>query len=166
MTKIFFKLIKKANGGGNLSLLKHENEQLMVKRVRPAIFGSLHNLLWRLGSINGCYWEYQLLREGKVVSRAEVISWFPKFSFMPRQGIHIGPCRTETEERGRGYYPYLLSCIVGEQPESEYYMIVNDTNLPSIRGVEKAGFRRFAEGRKTRLGRYIITKELNNEENE
>ena len=75
---------------------------------------------------------------------------------MPKKGLHVGPCVTKKDERERGYYPYLLSMIVEDNPHKKCYMIVSPKNIPSIRGVEKAGFRSFATGYRTRLGRYNI----------
>lgn len=130
---------------------------LTVRRIRPKVFGSLHNFVWSFFSFfSGSFTQYQLLREEKVVCVAETISWIPMFQFMPRNGIHIGPCRTIPEERGKGYYPYLLETIIEENPEKEYYMIIDKNNLSSIRGVEKVGFRQFSIGEK-RFGLYIIT---------
>ncbi len=118
-------------------------------------------MLWNLFSfVNGKYNEYQLYRDDKLVSTAEVVTWLLIFPFMPRKGIHIAPCRTMPEERGKGYYSYLLRLIVEGNPEGDFYMIVNESNTASIRGVEKAGFFRFAVGKKTRFGRYVITKHL------
>lgn len=81
---------------------------------------------------------------------------------MPWSGIHIGPCRTVPEERGKGYYPYLLERIVGKNPQKEYYMIIDEKNLSSIREVEKVGFKRFAIGKK-RFGLYVITGNYDNQ---
>lgn len=39
-------------------------------------------------------------------------------------------------------------------------MIVDEKNLPSIKGVGKAGFKVFAYGYKNKLGRYIIKERL------
>ena len=132
-----------------------DNNALTVRHIRPEAWKSLHNFLWCFFSFfSGCFKKYQLLHEEIVVCVAEVVSWIPLFRFMPWGGIHIGPCRTIPEERGKGYYPYLLEKIVEENPEKEYYMIIDEKNLSSIRGVEKVGFKRFATGRK-RFGQYI-----------
>lgn len=139
------------------SLLKNVNEKLMVNKVKPSWFASLHSFIWSIETlICGDYVEYQLWRDDKLVSKAEVVSWIPQFPFMPKNGLHVGPCFTIKDERGRGYYPYLLNRIVLDNPSKECYMIVSPKNIPSTKGVLKAGFRPFAKGCKTRLGRYII----------
>lgn len=143
----------------NRSLLKYPEERLYIKIVKPRFFSSLHTFLWSIETLwGGRYVEYQLWRGEKLVSKAEVVSWIPQFPFMPKNGFHVGPCVTIKDERGRGYYPYLLSKIVEDNSSRECYMIVNPKNIPSTRGVEKAGFRSFATGYRTRLGRYVIHK--------
>lgn len=140
-------------------LLKNQEDNLCIKRIKPKVFGSLHSFLWSIETLfKGTYFEYQLWRGDNLVSKAEVVSWIPQFPFMPREGLHIGPCVTMKNERGRGYYPYLLYYIVANYSPIECYMIVSPKNIPSIRGVEKAGFRPFATGYRTRLGRYVIKK--------
>lgn len=139
------------------TLLKYPEEDLHISKVRPNLFGSLHAFLWSIETLfGGTYVEYQLWRGDNLVSKAEVVSWIPQFPFMPRTGLHVGPCVTKTEERGRGYYPYLLNKIVMDNSPKDCYMIVSPMNIPSTRGVEKAGFRAFARGHRTRLGRYVI----------
>lgn len=138
-------------------LLNTADEYLLVKKVKPSWFKSKRSFLWSLETLlGGTFWEYQLWRGDKLVSTADVTSWIPQLPFMPKKGLHVGPCVTMKEERGRGYYPYLLQRIVLDNPTKEFYMIVSPENISSIRGVVKAGFRPFAKGCRTRLGRYVI----------
>ena len=149
MCFIYFKWHKGA-------LLYEKDASLDVKVVKPHLFRDLHSFIWRFFTLfSGLYDEYQLYRGDKLASKAEVVSWLPIFSFMPFNGIHIGPCRTEEEERGKGYYPYLLSRIIESIPSKDFYMIIADNNLSSIRGVEKIGFKKYSKGRKTIMGRYV-----------
>lgn len=70
---------------------------------------------------------------------------------------HIGPCTTLPAERGKGYYPMLLHAITSDLgKENNYYMIVEENNLPSLRGIAKAGFTRVGVGIKNKWGQYII----------
>lgn len=143
------------NPDGNL--LKSLEENLCVKKVKPSWFKSRRSFLWSLETVlGGIFWEYQLWRDDKLVSSADVVSWIPQFPFMPKDGLHVGPCFTMRDERGLGYYPYLLNRIVLDNPSKECYMIVSPNNIPSTKGVFKAGFRPFAKGYRTRLGRFII----------
>ena len=127
---------------------------------------SRHSFLWKIMSIifadnicsGGQFCEYQLInKNGEVVSKAELVSWIPIFKFMPRKAYHIGPCSTVPKERGKGFYPYLLNCIIANNPAAEYYMIVDESNLSSIKGVQKAGFVEVGRGYKDKLGFYRLS---------
>jgi len=53
-------------------------------------------------------------------------------------------CLTFPEHRGKGLYPAALQVIQGYLKEHGYrrcYICVKDDNVPSIRGIEKAGYR-------------------------
>lgn len=106
-------------------------------------------ILWRLI-------EYQIVKNGNKICSARVVRkiWF--FPFMQSNGLHIGPCFTVESERGKGLYPYLLSHIVNDNEGKEFYMIVNENNKSSIKGVLKAGFIPFAKGHKIFFNRYVI----------
>ena len=100
--------------------------------------------------------EYDLIVDRKIVSKAVLISRVPIYSFLPLRGLHLCYCETAIDERGKGYYPLLLSYIQNVRPGNDLYMIVDGTNTASIRGVEKAGFIKYAEGRKTNKGAFVI----------
>lgn len=90
-----------------------------------------------------------------MLSTAQVCPKLPIFTFF-KKGYHIGRCMTVKEELGKGFYPLLLQYVIDEHPEREYYMIVDEHNIPSQRGIDKMNFMKFAEGNKDRLGRYVI----------
>ncbi len=95
-----------------------------------------------------------------MVCRAEVTTWMPAFPFMTKNEIYIGSCCTLPEERGKGFYPYLLVKIQEDYPENDFCMFVDEGNEASMRGVEKAGFSKVATLVKTRLGFYLVEKRL------
>lgn len=84
--------------------------------------------------------------DGETVAHASYVvpkCW--KFPFLKKGEFEIGPCRTAPEYRGQGIYPAVLARVVGSDADAStrangYYMIVKDSNAPSIRGVAKAGF--------------------------
>jgi len=105
---------------------------------------------------NKPFLEYQITNaNGGVVSFARVIGKIYKFPFMKKKSLHIGPCMTIPEYRGRGFYPMLLRKIQKDF-DTDLYMIVHESNLSSIRGVEKARFSLFGKGHSTLLKRYEI----------
>lgn len=133
-------------------------------RRRP-LLRNVHNFLWGLISFFSFrviqFYEYVYLLDNQVVASAQVINKLPIFRFMKRVGdLHIGPCRTEGEFRGNGLYPSLLQKIVADFPQRQVYIFCEETNISSIKGIQKSGFRPFAKGRKTKMGFYIITETI------
>ena len=95
----------------------------------------LRNVLWyflaHLFNMNKyVFKQYDIIKNNRIISSAKVVSYIPFFRFMSRDGIHICSCYTIPEERGKGYYPYLISKIMSDFPdldvirvEDVYYMV-------------------------------------------
>lgn len=143
---------------GDKSLKVHVPSGFFVRVVKPKL-NSFHSLLWTLFS-GFKFREYQLVEKetGCVVSKAEIMPKIPIFAFMQKGGIHIGPCWTNPEYRGRGFYPFLLSKIIAEQENKNIYIFCSETNISSINGIQKLSFKKFGVGRKNRLGIYVVEK--------
>lgn len=78
-----------------------------------------------------------------------------KFPFMSEYDWHIGPCITKQEYRGQGIYPYVLCNILQEHASifgGTNYMIIENDNTPSSRGVIKAGFEKISAIFKNKTG--------------
>ena len=96
---------------------------------------------------------------GEIVHESIVIHRCYKFPFLKGNDIQIGPCKTNREYRGRGIYPKVLQYIIDNELGLGdcAYMIIEENNVSSIRGVEKAGFRRVKRIDRNRiLKRYTI----------
>lgn len=104
--------------------------------------------------------EYDVIVDNKVVSKAVLISKVPVYKFLPKKGIHVCYCETIPEARGNGYYPMLLSYIQNDKTQKNLYMIVEEHNLSSIKGIEKTGFVRYALGDKLNFGCFVETSRL------
>lgn len=141
-------------------------EGLSVKVV-PLDLSCLYRRLWRMSAFinRGQLLEYKLFRDERLVSTAVVAPKVWNLAFMNRDELQIGPCRTEPDERGKGYYPTLLNYIMAQNPNKTHVMMVVENNAPSIRGVEKAGFVKYAEGHKTKLHRFVTDKNMNGKYN-
>lgn len=103
-----------------------------------------------------------LQSEGKPIHTSYVIPKCFKFGFMNRDDYEIGPCFTDPEHRGRGIYPNVLRSICKNtgNKDTVFYMIVDETNTASIRGIEKAGFVRCGSVKVNKLTkRYTRIKE-------
>lgn len=127
---------------------------------------SLHDFIWQIASSLKGHGRLKLWElknpNGVVVSNAYTIGDIWQFPFMKKDDIHIGPCKTGKEFRGNGYYPILLLSILRESKGRNFFMIVDENNIPSLKGVAKAGFECFAMGEKDTLKRYnILRKEIN-----
>lgn len=101
--------------------------------------------------------EYDLFKNNVIIAKACLISKVPIYSFLPHKGLHLCYCEVIPSERGKGYYTSLLEYISNDKQEEDLYMLVEQDNLPSIKGIEKAGFIRYAYGIKTKKNRFIVS---------
>ncbi|MGB3182795.1 MAG: hypothetical protein WBB45_15500 [Cyclobacteriaceae bacterium] len=109
---------------------------------------------------------YRLSIDGNQVHKSNVfyathfLKTIGKFGFPV-----IGDCHTDDACRGKGIYPYMLTYIYKEllQSNKEVYILVSPENAPSIRGIEKAGFRKVCRVRTTRLGPLYLDKNIESE---
>ncbi len=98
----------------------------------------------------GQFWIYYVTdgETGQLVHTSYVSGRSFKFPFMSKGDIHIGPCRTAPSHRGQGIYGRVLRVICGDS-KNRAYMMVHEENLPSIKGIEAAGFRQIGTVAKT-----------------
>lgn len=64
-----------------------------------------------------------------------------------RKGPAIGDCYTNPEYRGLSLYPHVINQIakqVFKKNAKEVFIIVNKDNISSIKGIEKAHFKKYA----------------------
>lgn len=157
MGLIYFKLDRSAKRA-DLSV----DSAYKLRVCRPKMKG-FHNVVWRLLSCvsfkSPKFIEYQYTYRDEVVAYAQVIHKLFIFRFMNSRGIHVGPCYTKPEHRGKNLYPALLQRIAVDFPEKDIYIFTSDTNQASLRGIKKAGFVPFAVGRK-RMHCYVVEKYL------
>lgn len=130
-----------------------------IECKKVGMFHDIHSFLWNI--LGGRLKEYRIIKNKKIVCYARVVNKIFFFPFMGSSGLHIGPCATAESERGKGLYPYLLQHIIQENKGKDFYMIVNESNVSSIKGVVKAGFTPYAKGYKTFFNRYIIVCKIN-----
>jgi GNAT superfamily N-acetyltransferase len=65
-----------------------------------------------------------------------------RFPFLIDRDLQIGDTWTDPSHRGKGLASYALEEImeIKQAPGREFWYVVGDTNFPSIRVVERAGF--------------------------
>jgi len=104
---------------------------------------------------------YVVDETGRTAHVSYVVPKCFKFSFLDKRDYEIGPCFTAPEFRGQGIYPTVLNYVtenVGAN-DAVFYMVVDDKNVASIRGIEKARFERCGTIRKVGLFKRYIREE-------
>ncbi len=149
--------------GSNEKILEHND--LSVEVVTPTIRGGLiiqgekKNLkllavrLWFQCITLGKAKLFCYRQNGELVHTSYVIPKCYKFPFLGKCDYEIGPCFTYPRFRGKGFYPLMLRYIcanIGTE-HSIFYMIVDESNLSSIKGIEKADFQRCGNVKVTRI---------------
>ena len=89
---------------------------------------------------------------GEVIYTSYIIPACFKFPFMKSGDLEIGPCYTSPQFRGQGIYTKVLKSIVGLGGKNTlYYMIVDENNIASVKGIERAGFSKCGEVMKSKF---------------
>ena len=88
----------------------------------------------------------------KIIHTSFVTGKSIKFDFMNEADLHIGPCITDVNYRGLGIYPKVLNTIIKDyySTQKALYIIIEDSNISSIKGACKAGFSKIGKINKYR----------------
>ncbi len=115
------------------------------------------NLFWYVFTL-GRYKIYYIYDKNKIVHFSYVMPKIFKFGFMKhKNSVHIGPCWTHEEYRGKGIYPAVLSKICADYFGKDIYIFTDIGNIPSQKGIKKVGFKQIGQGYKSKfLGIYKI----------
>lgn len=151
------------------TILHVVDENAAIFEFRPMLFKltygnevvSLKILLSRLYFLfitRGRFRIFYLCVGSEVAHYSYVVPQCVKFPFLAQNDWEIGPCVTMPQFRRKGYYHLMLSYITSLPiyAGSDFYMIVNCKNTPSIGGIEKAGFERIGSVRKTIFKNYVV----------
>ena len=80
-----------------------------------------------------------------------------KYSFMKKDDLFISNCYTSSSYRGCGLYPFALNFICKSFYNSIVWGGVRENNIPSIKGLHRAGYKKVSNGYKTKfLGIYKL----------
>lgn len=150
-----------------------DKNQFSVEFIHPSLINGFHipgeklskkELIFRLsmaittlGRLRIYYVKDE--KNQKIVHTSSLISKCFKFPFLKNSEYEIGPCYTVETYRGQGVYPMVLSYITAHVESSQFYMIVNESNSSSLRGIEKAGFQQCGTVYKTSLLKRYLKKE-------
>lgn len=143
-------------------------KEIEISKITAEIAGKVGALYWNLITLGKA--NVYMIRDeaGKRIHSSYVIPKCYKFPFLRGGGYHdieIGPCVTDANYRGQGIYPYVLSEIIRNElgEKDKAFMIVDDGNHASIRGVLKAGFVKTSKIKKDRRKRYVVVNEIDTE---
>lgn len=113
--------------------------------------------IWHLATLGKFRKIMIFSQDNRIAHVSRVITRCYKFPFLPKNSAEIGPCTTKPDFRGQGIYTKVLNYIRCEGGSKDYYMLVADENIASIKGMEKAGFKKIGTVKK-RLGQWVIAK--------
>ena len=126
---------------------------------KPTIFNlRLHQgsvllyLFWYIFSF-GKYQIFYIIdkRNNKVAHYSNILPKIFKYSFMKKNELFITNCYTDPEFRGCRLYPFALSFIAKSLKDYVIWGGVRNNNIASIKGLERAGFKKVANVSKTRV---------------
>lgn len=89
---------------------------------------------------------YYIEIENKVVHESFLFKKLHIQKLIRTSGPTIGDCKTIEEYKGKSIYPYVINYIANQELEKgakEVFINVSPSNISSIKGIEKAGFKPF-----------------------
>lgn len=119
----------------------------------PLIWYSLCWLLHQLHVFaNRDYCVLLIYSENRLVHRSTIFPRYFRYRFMGIDDLHVADTWTDPDYRGRGLAPWAIRELVRrlKRRGREFWYVVSEDNLQSIRAVEKAGFSRVGSGTLTR----------------
>jgi RimJ/RimL family protein N-acetyltransferase len=96
------------------------------------------------------YCIYVIIRDNRCIHTSHVIGKGWRFPFMNKEDIEIGPCWTDRANRNQGIFTAVIQQILYDYSSHQGWMICDEDNAASRRGIEKAGLELIARGNRTR----------------
>lgn len=88
--------------------------------------------------------KYYIVVEGKNIHQSVLFEKLDILKVIQKYGPAIGECMTVAEFKGKSIYPFVINYIAKnelfENNTKEVFIIVDKSNIASIKGIEKAGF--------------------------
>lgn len=108
-------------------------------------------------------WCYTIKEENIVVHTSYLYDTVFLLKLVKKNGPVIGDCYTKTNYRGQSIYPQVINKIASETLKKgiqDVFIVVNQDNMSSIKGIEKAGFSKFASIKGTRWLWFYLKKQV------
>lgn len=108
--------------------------------------------------------KYFITENGVCVHSSTLFNTLYILNLILKKGPAIGDCFTHFDYRGKSIYSFVLNYIAKEMllenKSKELFIIVNSTNISSIRGIEKAGFKKIASIKARRWLLFYFKKDI------
>jgi len=88
--------------------------------------------------------QYYIEIDNKIIHESFLFKSLHIQKLIKAKGPTIGDCKTIEEYKGKSIYPYVINFIANEQLNNnvhEVFINVVPSNISSIKGIEKAGFK-------------------------
>ncbi|WP_460219688.1 GNAT family N-acetyltransferase [Psychroserpens sp. MEBiC05023] len=108
-------------------------------------------------------WYYSIINNNTLVHASYLYDSVYLLRLLKRKGPVIGDCFTHKAYRGQSIYPYVINSIASENLSKglkEIFIIVNQKNISSIKGIEKAGFSKFVAIKGSRWLWFYLKKQI------
>jgi len=116
---------------------------------------------------NQDYSLYLIYDRNNLIHRSVITPRYFRFPFMAKDDLQIGDTWTSSSYRGKGLATFAIqiACQLHMKPGRRFWYLAEETNLPSMRAIEKAGFKKVGIGfRKKWIGMRILgTYEIQNQ---
>lgn len=143
----------------NALLWKPTTLEIVPKRIALLPFGVWWVMHYLHMFTNKDYGQYLIYDRNNLVHRSVITPRYFRFLFMEKDDLQLGDIWTMPEYRGKGLASFAIQNIVKlhNKPNRRFWYVVEEHNIPSIRAVENAGFKKVGEGfRKKRMGMRIL----------
>lgn len=92
-------------------------------------------------------WRYTINDCNTLVHQSNLYDSIFLLKSINKKGPVIGNCFTNKHYRGQSIYPYVINTITNEalsKGQKEVFIVVNQNNISSIKGIEKVSFIKIA----------------------
>lgn len=127
-----------------------------LKKLKLHSASKLRYFFWYLITLG--QFEIIYIKELKSNINCHYCHIFPKtfqFPFMSEDEKHIINGHTNSEYRGKGFFPFVINQVSKKYP-NKCWIISAEDNLSSQHGILKTGFKMVGRGKKTITKQYII----------
>jgi RimJ/RimL family protein N-acetyltransferase len=145
-----------------LKRLRSQSIDMLVFSFPDGGTPSEENLDWKI-EYDQATQEYRIMDQDILVHRSRVFhsSRLLRNFHFEKPLITIGDCFTDDRYRGKGIYPYVLRKIAKQYAHTtQVFILVAPDNIPSIKGIEKAGFQFTARLRSFRFLVFYFRKRI------